>query len=94
MGVAPALSAEVELFADLLVGLAFLDWGEGWGGEHPAADLVDALEVHLAERLVALPGFEVVDGADGGEGDFVDFPREEGRALAAAMLPDALGAVD
>ena len=70
MGVSPALPAEVELFADLLVGLAFLDRGEGRGREHPATDLVDALEVHLAEGLVALPGFEVVWVAEGGERDF------------------------
>ena len=53
--VAPALAAEVEFLADLIVGLAFLDRGEGGGGEHPATDLVDAFEVHLGESLVALP---------------------------------------
>lgn len=58
--VSPALAAKVEFLADLVVCLVALDWREGRGGEHPAAHLVDALEVHLGEGLVALPGFEVV----------------------------------
>lgn len=87
--VAPALAAEVEFLADLVVGLVALDRREGGGGEHPAADLVDAFQVHLGEGLVALPGLEVVEGAEGLEGDFGEWRGEEVGALAVLVLLDA-----
>lgn len=93
MRVSPALAAEVEFFADLLVSLAFLDRGEGRGGEHPAADLVDALEVHLREGLVALPSFEVVWYGESLREDFGQGWGEKGSAMAGLVLLDAQGLV-
>lgn len=87
------LAAEVELFADLLKGMAFFDGSESGGGEDPATDLIDALEIHLAEGFVALPGFEVVDGSEGREWDFCQFSRQKGCTVTRTMLLDACGAV-
>lgn len=73
--------------------MALFDGSESGGGEDPATDLVDALEIHGAESFVALPCLEVVDGAAGIGREFREFPSEEGRALPCPMLPDARGAV-
>ena len=93
MRVAPALAAEVEFFADLEVGLVALGRGEGRGGEHPAADLVDAFEVHLGEGLVAQPRFHVVWDGECLERDFGEWRGEERRALTVLVLLDARGLV-
>ena len=63
MALAPAFAAQIKFFANLREDVLLLVFGEIGCGVHPPPDLVDPAMVHLRQRLVALPRFQIrLDG--------------------------------